>query len=203
MFVFCIMDKTISKQLQSMDTNQLLKTLYYYPETGFLGIERFYHKVKQFNPNIKLKDVETFLNSQPSYQLTKPYNKNKIKVRYSPCTQLLSTDNIDVKDSNLFDGNYGVKIVQPCVLLLDIGQEYTSNAASNTAYFKLHTNCSDRAFYNLGEDLHAIADTASTGAQGLFSGLFGSIPWSTIFLVVMFILAIWLAFGAFKALKGS
>lgn len=131
------------------------------------------------------------------------YNKNKIKVRYSPCTQLLSTDNIDVKDSNLFDGNYGVKIVEPCVLLLDIGQEYTSNAASSNAYFKLHTSCSDRAFYNLGEDLHAIADTASTGAQGLFSGLFGSIPWSTIFLIVMFILAIWLAFGAFKALKGS
>lgn len=127
------------------------------------------------------------------------YNKTKVKIRYNPCTNILTTDNIDIKDSNLFDGNYGVKMIEPCVLQLDIGQEYTSNAASNTAYFKLHTDCSDRIMYNLGEDIGDIANLGASSAQGLLGGLIGSIPWSTIFFIILCLVAVWFFFSFAKA----
>jgi transposase InsO family protein len=59
--------------------NELLHTLYYNEITGYQGIEKLYKKAHLLDKNIKLKHVSEFLQSQPSYQLTKPIKKTKIK----------------------------------------------------------------------------------------------------------------------------
>ena len=127
------------------------------------------------------------------------YNKTKVNIHFSPCSQILSNDTITIKSSNVFDGDYGVKNIAPCVIQIDTGSEYVSNTFSNTAYFTLHTSCEDRMMYDLGEDLGDIVNVSSSGLQGLGEGLLDSVPWGTIFYIVMFIIVVWLFFGLVKS----
>lgn len=70
-------DKLTEKEIEPQ---VLLEKLYYDARTGFQGIEKLYRKAHLINNDIKLEDVKNFIQSQPSYQLTKPVNKN---IKYS------------------------------------------------------------------------------------------------------------------------
>ena len=128
-------------------------------------------------------------------------NKTKINVGFSPCVKILSTDSIKVLNSNVFDGTYDVKNVDgSCSLTIDIGKEYaTANTFSNTAQFVLNTSCSDRMAYALGDDLSVVGQTGAS----MFSNIFGGIPWSTIFIVILFVVAISIALKALSAFRGG
>lgn len=131
-------------------------------------------------------------------------DKNKVKIGFSPCVKILNTDKIKVQDSNVFDGNYDVVTGKDCSLTFDLGKEYkTANTFSNTANFILSTSCSDRMAYAAGQDALAISQAAGTGLQGFFSGIFGSASFSGIIMIVLFILAGWLAFKAIAIFRGG
>jgi len=131
-------------------------------------------------------------------------NKNKVKIGFSPCAQILNTDKIKVQDSNVFDGNYDVGTGKECSLTVDIGKEYaTANTFSNTANFILSTSCTDRMAYAAGQDALVLSQAAGTGLQGLFSGIFGSASFSGIIMIVLFVLAISLAFKAIAIFRGG
>ena len=129
-------------------------------------------------------------------------NANKVDVTYDPCVKILSTDTIQVQSSNVFDGTYSpVSTNGTCSIRIDIGKEYTSNTASNTANFILNTSCSDRMAYELGQDTNDLAQAGGNIAGDLLGGLFGSIPWSAILMILAGIVAIYIAFQAIQIFK--
>ena len=129
-------------------------------------------------------------------------NANKVDVTYDPCVKILSTDTIKVQSSNVFDGTYSpVSTNGTCSIRIDIGKAYTSNTASNTANFILNTSCSDRMAYELGQDVNDLAQAGGNIAGDLFGGLFGSIPWSAILMILAGIVAIYIAFQAIQIFK--
>lgn len=129
-------------------------------------------------------------------------NANKVDVTYDPCVKILSTDTIQVQSSNVFDGTYSpVSTNGTCSIRIDIGKAYTSNTASNTANFILNTSCSDRMAYELGQDTNDLAQAGGNIAGDLFGGLFGSIPWSAILMILAGIVAIYIAFQAIQIFK--
>ena len=131
-------------------------------------------------------------------------NKNKVKIGFSPCVKILNTDKIKVHNSNVFDGRYDVSTGEECSLTIDIGKPYvTANTFSNTAQFTLFTSCSDRMAYAAGQDALVLSQAAGTGLQGLFSGIFGSGTFSGFIMIVLFILAGWLAFKAVAIFRSS
>ena len=131
-------------------------------------------------------------------------DKNKVKIGFSPCVKILNTDKIKVQDSNVFDGNYDVVTGKDCSLTFDLGKEYkTANTFSNTANFILSTSCSDRMAYAAGQDALVVSQAAGAGLQGFFSGIFGSASFSGLIMIVLFILAGWLAFKAIAVFRGS
>jgi hypothetical protein len=131
-------------------------------------------------------------------------NKTKVKIGFSPCVKILNTDKIKIHDSNVFDGHYEVSTGEECSLIFDLGKEYASaNTFSNTAQFTLSTSCSDRMAYAAGQDALAVSQAAGTGLQGFFSGIFGSASFSGFIMIVLFILAGWLAFKAIAVFRGS
>jgi hypothetical protein len=104
----------------------------------------------------------------------------------------------------VFDGRYDVSTGEECSLTVDIGKEYTTaNTFSNTAQFTLSTSCSDRMAYAAGQDALVVGQAAGAGLQGVFSGIFGSASFSGILMIVLFILAGWLAFQAIAIFRGS
>jgi hypothetical protein len=57
--------------------------------------------------------------------------------------------------------------------------------------------------YAAGQDALVLSQAAGTGLQGLFSGIFGSASFSGIIMIVLFILAGWLAFKAIAIFRGG
>lgn len=130
-------------------------------------------------------------------------NKTKVKIGFSPCAQILSTDSIKVHDSNVFDGTYDITNVNgSCSLTVDIQKEFeTANAFSNTAQFILHTSCADRMAYAVGDDARVLASGVGTGLGSLVGGIFGGINMSAIFLVVGLVIAVWFIFQVYAIFK--
>jgi transposase InsO family protein len=64
-------------KFKKMNVDELLDSLYYDATTGYQGMEKLFHKAKQYNNSITRSMVQSFLNNQPSYQLTKQITKNK------------------------------------------------------------------------------------------------------------------------------
>jgi hypothetical protein len=58
--------------------NDLLQKLYYDPKTGYTSKEKLYRKAKDIDNNITLKIVKEFLETQPTYQITKQIKKPKL-----------------------------------------------------------------------------------------------------------------------------
>lgn len=128
------------------------------------------------------------------------YNKTKLKIAFSPCVHILSTDSIKIHDSNVFDGSYDVtKVDGSCLLTVDIGKEFsnTANAFSNTAGFTLHTSCTDRMAYAVGEDASFLAQ----GAGSMLAGLFDGFDFSSIFLILFLVVGVWFAFQAISIFR--
>ncbi len=65
---------------KKMTVNELLENLYYDAMTGYQGMEKLFYKAKQYNNSITRNMVQSFLDTQPSYQLTKQITK---KHKYS------------------------------------------------------------------------------------------------------------------------
>jgi len=131
-------------------------------------------------------------------------NKNKVKIGFSPCVQILNTDKIKIQSSNVFDGKYEVGTGSACSLTIDIGKEYkTANTFSNTANFILSTSCSDRMGYAAGQDALILSQGLGAGLGGLFSGIFGSTTFSGIIMVVLVVLAIGLALKGVAIFRGG
>ena len=129
------------------------------------------------------------------------YNKTKVNLTFSPCVHILKTDSIKVHDSNVFDGTYDITRVNgSCSIRVDIGSEYaTANTFSNTAGFTLYTSCEDRMAYAVGEDAQILAE----GAGSMLSGFLGSFDFSTIFLILGLVVAVWFVFQAVQIFKKS
>lgn len=62
---------------KKMSVNELLENIYYNASTGFQGIDKLFHKAKQYNNSITRNMVQSFMDNQPSYQLTKQITRNK------------------------------------------------------------------------------------------------------------------------------
>ena len=69
--------------------HQIIKEHYYNPKTGFVGLDKLYHKIKKEYPDITRKDVQTFLNRQKIVQVNKtvisgsfipPYEKFQFQI---------------------------------------------------------------------------------------------------------------------------
>ena len=58
-------------KFKKMNVDELLDSLYYDATTGYQGMEKLFHKAKQYNNSITRNMVQSFLDNQPSYQLTK------------------------------------------------------------------------------------------------------------------------------------
>ena len=56
--------------IKKLTPTELLQQLYYNPSTGFQGMEKLFYKAKQQNNSITRGMVQSFLDNQPSYQLT-------------------------------------------------------------------------------------------------------------------------------------
>lgn len=129
-------------------------------------------------------------------------DKNKVWLTYDPAVHLLDNDIITVNTSNSagnFDtsisGQHGVENNDDdAVVLIDIGQPYNNDIDLSNVYadFDIKTNCIDRMAYAAGKDVATILKTGGS----MFGGLFDSIPWTTIFYIIIFILAIWFVIKA-------
>lgn len=62
---------------KKMSVDELLDSLYYDATTGYQGVEKLLYKARQYNKSVSRDDVQSFLNNQPSYQLTKQITRNK------------------------------------------------------------------------------------------------------------------------------
>ena len=132
-------------------------------------------------------------------------NANKVDVTYSPCIQILSKDMLTFKDeANVFSTSaYPVSSAPgPCIVRIDLGKAYTANTVSNTATFTDKTSCSDRMAYAAGQDAGTVLQLSGDLGSQLLGGLSSSIPWSTIFLILALILAIYIAWQAIKIFTG-
>jgi len=130
-------------------------------------------------------------------------NKNKVNISYSPCARILATDTVTIKDSNVFDGTYTpTGTPGPCKVQIDIGKTFTNNTWSNTATFVLQTSCEDRMAYQVGDDTATLANFAGTTAGDIMNGIFGSINWSIVFLVIFAVVAFYLFFQVVAVFKG-
>ena len=58
-------------KFKKMSVDELLDSLYYDATTGYQGMEKLFHKAKQYNNSITRNMVQSYLDGQPSYQLTK------------------------------------------------------------------------------------------------------------------------------------
>ena len=72
-------------KFKKMNVDELLESLYYDATTGYQGMEKLFHKAKQYNNSITRNMVQSFLDSQLSYQLTKQILRNK---EYSTINQM-------------------------------------------------------------------------------------------------------------------
>jgi hypothetical protein len=64
-------------KFKKMNVDELLESLYYDATTGYQGMEKLFHKAKQYNNSITRNMVQSFLDNQSSYQLTKQITRNK------------------------------------------------------------------------------------------------------------------------------
>lgn len=130
-------------------------------------------------------------------------NKNKVNISYSPCARILATDTVTIKDSNVFDGTYTpTGTPGSCKVQIDIGKAFTNNTWSNTATFVLQTSCEDRMAYQVGDDTANLVNFAGTTAGDIMNGVFGSINWSIVFLVIFAVVAFYLFFQLIAVFKG-
>ncbi len=51
--------------------NEIIKKVYYDPNTGFQSPYKIYKRLKQTIPNIKVKDIKNVIDKQSIYQTTK------------------------------------------------------------------------------------------------------------------------------------
>ena len=57
---------------------ELLKKIYYNPSYGFTSNEKLYRKAREIDEEITHKDVDNFLDNQPTDQITKQVKHNKV-----------------------------------------------------------------------------------------------------------------------------
>jgi hypothetical protein len=57
--------------------------------------------------------------------------------------------------------------------------------------------------YAAGQDALVVSQAAGAGLQGFFSGIFGSASFSGIIMIVLFVLAFWLAFKGIAIFRGG
>ena len=130
-------------------------------------------------------------------------NKTQVDLTYSPCVKILSNDSITVKNSNVFDGEYTPTGTSgSCKVRIDIGKPYVANTFANTAIFNLSTSCEDRMAYEIGHDIGELTNFAAQTTGDILGATFGNMNWSTIFLVLFGIVAVFLAFQVIKIFKG-
>jgi transposase InsO family protein len=71
------MGSTYQPNFKKMSVNELLESLYFNASTGYQGMEKLFHKAKRYNNSVTRNMVQSFLDTQPSYQLTRQITKNK------------------------------------------------------------------------------------------------------------------------------
>ena len=57
---------------------ELLTDLYYNPKTGFTSRDKLHRRAKELDDNATLKIVKEFLDRQPTDQITKQTNRQKV-----------------------------------------------------------------------------------------------------------------------------
>ena len=88
--------RPIGTQLKKMSTTELLEKLYYDPNTGFQGMEKLFYKAKQHNNSITRNMVQSFLDNQSSYQLTREIRKSHIDYSTIKSTGIRNNFQIDI-----------------------------------------------------------------------------------------------------------
>lgn len=136
--------------------------------------------------------------------------KTYINITYKDAIHILNTDTIDVKNSNVFDGN-GYKIKDNSSddkVMIDIGKPWKKEFANvaNVATFKLHTNCDDRVAYMAGKDFAIVGKAVAQGAWSIGEGLglaASAIPWTSILIGLAVLVCVYFLFKAGSMLRGS
>lgn len=88
------------------NTEDKIRSLYYNPESGFVGVEKLYRKLK--TEGVSRKDIQKFLNKQQVYQVNKKNNKRSGSFIPKFPLQEFQIDLIYLDDSHLNQASYGL-----------------------------------------------------------------------------------------------
>ena len=99
--------------IENADKERILKQEYNSPNSAGLGYRQFYYLIASKYLNIKRKEVQEFLNKQPTYQITRQSSHfiNK-PILASHCNERWSIDLIDL---NRYGGNAGYRYILSCI----------------------------------------------------------------------------------------
>jgi transposase InsO family protein len=99
--------------IKNDDKESILKQEYSSPNSAGLGYRQFYYLIASKYLNIKRKDVQDFLNRQPTYQITRQSSHfiNK-PILAKHCNERWSIDLIDL---NRYKGNAGFRYILTCI----------------------------------------------------------------------------------------